>query len=125
MSIVSNPMDVIYPKNNINNFSSSTFGMFNDAGNQFANILEREMNNNINGAINSPFESLGVPAGFQIQEFNPADYVQKVSENGKLDNGGGYNLLDFAKKHAADYYNKHSGSVVMDLAEFVSDALKK
>ena len=39
--------------------------------------------------------------------------------------GGNTGLMNFAKKHAANFYNKCASNVVTDLAEFVEDTLSR
>lgn len=125
MNTLANPLNIIFPKN-INGMSGISLNNQNNAVNMFADILEKELNS-MNSAEqpNNMFQSMGIPAGFDIQEFNPTEFSHnKVTDAGDISQSG-CNLLDYARKQAANFYGKHSGSVVTDLSEFVFDALKK
>lgn len=138
--------------NFIGNISSSQFGGniglkpdmdLNDK--TFDNILNNQMNvNNTN-----PIENTGIPAGLNILDISGSSDINAISNvsesvndvkdmttseaatffrslfDDAMANHNAHNqLYNFARKHAANFYEKHAGSVVMNLGEFVSDALK-
>ena len=139
--------------NFIGNISSSQFGgniglkpdMDLD-DKTFSNILDDKMN--VNQA--NPIENIGAPQGFNILDLETNNTnigsVNKISETVNdlkdmttselitfitsplekvLASHNTHNqLYNFARKHAANFYEKHAGNVVTNLGEFVSDALK-
>ena len=116
MSLVTNIMNNVSPLQKGGNFGAVSGVNLNDT--TFSNLLDKALNTNVEENVTNPYMYLGAPAGFEMQEINTDSAnnlsVKKTEEN----------LLDFAKKQAATFYNKYSGSVVTDLAEFVEDALK-
>ena len=75
----------------------------------FADILEKQMNAGIEDS-SEIMPSLGIPAGFEIQDF--------------FSNGAQNSIVDVARKQAVNIYDKYARSVVTDLGEFVSDSFK-
>ena len=111
----------------------------------FDNILNKQMDVN----STNPIENTGMPSGFNILDFessNNTNLINNISETvndikdmttseavtfvkslfeDTLSNHNAHSpLYNFARKHAANFYEKHAGNVVMNLGEFVSDALK-
>ena len=76
------------------------------------------MNTTIDTSQDNVFTSMGVPAGFQIQEIDINNMIN--SSQNQINK----NMMNFAQKQASNSYYKYSGSVITDLAEFVEDALK-
>ena len=74
----------------------------------FADLLEKQMGNNIVQSVDNVLQNFGVPAGLNIQPMEGLDSVAS-------------NLTDFARKQAANFYDKYSRSVVTDIKEFVED----
>ncbi len=76
----------------------------------FEKLLEKQLQSEVTEpqAVNG----LGMPPGFEI---NPLDMSIDISKNFESE------IFDFAKKQAANLYNKYSRSVVTDLSEFVQD----
>lgn len=165
MSLVSNFIGGIgfNPEVNGNKGVTSQFDL-NDT--TFAELLEKQLSNNINNQTQSDniIDGLGMPPGIQIEnidgtEFsntaqdqaeavgekinttetdntaNPFDmdkngdvttsevvtFFSSLLENGTEGQNARSELFDFAKRQAADFYNKYSKSVVTDLTEFVDD----
>lgn len=137
--------------NFIGNISSSQFGgnlgLKPDVDlddKTFDNILENKMN--VNPA--NPVENIGAPSGFNILDFSGTNNADKINISETVNNVNDMTtselltfitspidkiiashnthnqLYNFARKHAANFYEKHAGNVVMNLGEFVSDALK-
>ena len=92
----------------------------------FSDILEREINSVDNVNMTNPLGSLGMPAGFQIQEIDAADLINAAREMKNVsptsENDNHSNILNLAQKQAANFY-KHSGGVVTGLTDFIEDAL--
>jgi hypothetical protein len=137
--------------NFVGNISSSQFGGniglkpdmdLNDK--TFDNILDDKMNVN----STNPVEKIGAPEGFNILDFSGNNDINKINMSEDVNsindmttselltfirspletiisNHNTHNqLYNFARKHAANFYEKHAGNVVMNSGEFVSDALK-
>ncbi len=106
----------------------------------FAELLNKQIEG-MNGAprLEAPAFNLGAPAGFEIEGIEPEMNVQEISNDTNsndlttsetvtffsslLENKGNpeSDIFDFAKKQAANLYNKYSRSIVTDVSEFVED----
>lgn len=105
----------------------------------FAKLLLKASEVNPVEEQNNMFSNLGAPAGFEIEpldavqqaqniEFNPADIEikdLKISEDyfSNLLNDNS-NVMNMAKKQAANAYNLFGKGFVENLNEFVQDTLK-
>jgi len=107
----------------------------------FADLLQKQMKTGLNEGVGAIQEfSLGAPAGFEIDNFDmPVEQIdtgnsaeditdKTTSETATffsslLDNKNNpqSELFDFAKKQAANLYNRYSRSVITDVSEFVED----
>ena len=92
-----------------------------------------------NESLEAQSLNLGAPPGFEIEGIEPEVNVQNISEETNLDNittsetvtffsslldnkgNPESDIFDFAKKQAANLYNKYSRSIVTDVSEFVED----
>lgn len=92
----------------------------------FSDILEKQMEVKT-GETNSVFGALGMPAGFEIEGLDfsekAADQIEALGVKINTEDANNQ-LFDFARKQAANFYNKYSGNVVTDLQGFVSDVLR-
>lgn len=76
----------------------------------FEKLLEKQLQTGVDEP--QTISGLGMPPGFEI---NPLDMSIDISKNIESE------IFDFAKKQAANLYNKYSRSVVTDVSEFVED----
>ena len=106
MSIVSNLASTISPTN----LGGKILGISNVDLNDttFSDLLEKQIGNNIVQSVDNVLQNFGMPAGFDIQPMEGLDAVAS-------------NLTNFARKQAANFYDKYSRSVVTDIKEFVED----
>ena len=113
----------------------------------FSDLLKKQMEvKPTEGALNI-MDFLGMPSGMQIKDFNPQEVqTQTVGETSEIDNSNQerttsetvtfYNSLlnndienqtahsgvfDFARRQAANLYNKYSRDVICDVQEFAED----
>ena len=84
----------------------------------FSNILDKELMKNVTDSVSNITEALGMPAGFAFEQINTDDLITTPIEKAEKE------LMSFAQKQAANFYNRYSGDVITSLGEFVSDALK-
>ncbi len=106
----------------------------------FANLLQKQIEKvSQNESLEAQSLNLGAPPGFEIEGIEPEVNVQNISEETNLDNittsetvtffsslldnkgNPESDIFDFAKKQAANLYNKYSRSIVTDVSEFVED----
>lgn len=107
MSLVSNFIS------NISNIGASGIQPaqnFDLSDTTFEKLLEKQLQTEVKES--QPVSGLGMPPGFEI---NPLDMSIDISKNIESE------IFDFAKKQAANLYNKYSRSVVTDVSEFVED----
>ena len=116
MSLVTDLMNKVSPLQQGGNFGAVSGVNLNDT--TFANLLDKALNVQAENNIDTPYMNLGAPLGLDIQELNLDNNIVEQSEKKITEN-----LMDFAKKQAANSYFKYSGSVVTDISEFVEDAL--
>lgn len=113
----------------------------------FSTLLEKQMEINSKDNSSNMINSLGIPAGLQIEDYNPSVEAQNNIEanisndlkndeyttsetvtffNSLLDNdienqSSHSEVFDFARKQAANYYNKYARNVIVDVQEFAED----
>lgn len=105
----------------------------------FEKLLEKQMNMSIEKP--QPISGLGAPAGFVFdnEEIPAAGQIDTQNSTNEIDDkttsetvtffsslldnkeNPESEIFDFAKKQAANLYNKYSRSVVTDISEFVED----
>ena len=123
-----------------------------DNAGSFDDIFQKQFSIRNESALQSPSGLYGIPTGLDIQalgqEYNnvqntimntnpikEADNLQKINAGNaeikmtdiELENKKDTHsqLFKFAQKHAANFYGKCSGNVVLNLDEFVSDTIKQ
>ncbi len=123
-----------------------------DNAGSFEDILQKQFSIRNESALQSPSGLYGIPTGLDIQalgqEYNDVqkniestnsissnlnaqqDSAQKAnvgvtipSLDTETNHDFSSQLFKFAKKHAANFYGKCAGNVVMNLDEFVNDTL--
>lgn len=148
MSLVSNFIGAIPANFNSQGESQQNYDL---GDNTFSNLLEKQIRTQ-NDIQNNLFSSIGVQTGIgdgiNIQDListvnNSQDIASQYTEikdrmlgstemiayltkpfdtNTSAENNHG--LINFAKKQAANFYNKCASNVITDLTEFVEDTLK-
>lgn len=120
----------------------------------FSDLLEKQLNTKPESDSSGIAGMLGMPSGFPIENADFAEPVESIESAAQVDNQGieqedgtttsemltfyssmldnnlenqnsHTRIFDFARKQAANFYQKYSGNIVTDLQEFVSDALHK
>lgn len=109
----------------------------------FADLLEKRLGNITDSTQTGILNQLGAPAGMLIEPFDD-NTINEISQTEKLNNieepfeikdlnienffssvlsneTNSNNLMNFAKKHAANAYNVFAKSYVTDIQDFVSD----
>lgn len=138
MSLVENLINQISSPNTGGITKPQGFDLNDDT---FAKLLEKASQINGTETQNNMIGQLGVPAGFEIepldgtgpistiQEISPSSEIEikdlKVSEDffSSLMNDNS-NVMNFAKRQAANAYNLFGKNFVENLNEFVQDTLQ-
>lgn len=106
----------------------------------FAELLQKQINAEKEVSTQNLTLNLGAPAGFDIQDFDmPIEQIDTQNSTNQIENkttsetvtffsslldnkeNPDSEIFDFAKKQAANLYNKYSRSVITDISEFVED----
>ncbi len=120
----------------------------------FSDLLEKQLNTRPENDSSGITGMLGMPSGFPIENadfpepvestkaaevietpnVNPENetttsemltFYSSMLDNNPENQNSHTQIFDFARKQAANFYQKYSGNMVTDLQEFVSDALHK
>lgn len=121
----------------------------------FSDLLEKHLNTKPENETSGIAGMLGMPSGFPIENADFAEPEEMVKATNQVENqdisteendtttsemltfyssmldnnlenqNSHTQIFDFARKQAANFYQKYSGNMVTDLQEFISDALHK
>ncbi len=94
--------------------------VFNLNDKAFAEILEKQLNNQSIDKTGFYPAGMGMPVGLDIQD--PDKSLETTEITDREFKQTGYD--NFARRHAAEFYGKCAGNVVINLSEFVNDTIK-
>jgi len=151
MNIATNPIQKIATPPPIFGDSIEDTITADNAG-AFEEILQKQFSIRNENALQSPSGLYGIPTGLDIQALgteynnvqNTVSNIQPIKETENIHRLNAENLeikmpdieienkkdthsqlFKFAQKHAASFYGKCSGNVILNLDEFVNDTIKQ